>query len=64
MRFDAPDQVVIDHCAVFDAETRILARSLAREALVDAQDDVDGRVSVGMRADVPAGGVGLARILI
>ena len=40
---------------MFESESRIAARAFALQALVDAQRGVNGDVTVGVRADLPAG---------
>src|SRR5262249_24880380 len=61
---DASDKSVVDLGAVFEAETRIVARRFALQALVHAHGLVDGDIAVGMSADLPAGEVGLARAFV
>jgi hypothetical protein len=44
------------------AEARIAARHLALEPLVHAERNVDTDISVGVRPDLPSGGVRFPRV--
>ena len=63
-RLDARDQRVVDDGAVLEAEARIAPRHLALQPLVEVADHVDADVAVRVRAELPAGVVGLARIAV
>jgi hypothetical protein len=61
-RFDAPHEVGCDEGAVLDSEAWIAPRELALQLLIDAENHVDRNVAVRVRADLPAGEVGFARL--
>ena len=49
---------------MLQAIARVAARHLALEAFVDAQHNVDGRIAIGVRADLPPRLVRSARIRV
>ena len=61
---DAPHEVWGDEGAVFDPQARVAPRELALQLLIDAEDGVDGNITVRVRADLPASQIGLARLFI
>src|SRR5262249_59681125 len=61
---DAPHELRRDERAVLDPQTRIAPRELALQLLVDAEDHVDGDVSVRVRANLPTREIGLARLFV
>src|SRR5579863_445028 len=63
-RPDPLDERWIHYRAMLQAVARIAPRHLALEAFIDAQHDINRRVAVGVRADLPSGLVRLARIRV
>src|SRR6516162_2905566 len=61
---DTPHELRGDECAVLDPQARVAPRGLALQLLVDTEDRVDRHVSVRVRADLPAGEVRLAGLVI
>ena len=63
-RANSLDQRRIHHRAVFQPVAGIAARHLALQSLVNAQHDVDRRIAIGVRADLPSGLVRFARVRV
>src|SRR6516165_5620942 len=61
---DTADELGRDERAVLDPQARIAPRELALQLLVDTEARVDRHIPIRVRADLPAGEVSLAGLVI